>query len=66
MRKTFTLLLLVAGCLTAYGQPKKSTPSPAAKPAGDTPTIGALTAGLQKSDGFLPIYWDEKNGSLNL
>ncbi|MBD0255672.1 MAG: zinc-dependent metalloprotease [Cytophagales bacterium] len=66
MRKTFTLLLLVASCLTAYGQPKKSAPSPAAKPAGDAPGIGALTAGLRKSDGFLPFYWDEKKGRLYL
>jgi hypothetical protein len=64
MHKTFTLLLLVASCLTAYAQPKKSVPSPAA--AGDAPSIGALTAGLQQSDGFLPFYWDGKKGRLYL
>ena len=66
MRKTFTLLLLAASCLAAYGQPKKSASSPAAGPAGDAPSIGALTAGLPKSDGFLPFYWDEKKGRLYL
>jgi hypothetical protein len=64
MRNPFALLLLVASCLTAYAQPKKSAPSPAA--AGDAPSIGALTAGLRKSDGFLPFYWDEKKGRLYL
>jgi hypothetical protein len=66
MHKPFALMLLVASCLAAYAQPKKITPSPAAKPSGDSPSIGALTAGLGKSDGFLPFYWDEKKGRLYL
>ncbi|CAA9217962.1 MAG: FIG01099937: hypothetical protein [uncultured Cytophagales bacterium] len=65
MRKFFTLLLLVLSGLAAYAQPKKNTPAPA-KPSGDAPTIGALTAGLEKSDGFLPFYWDGKKGRLYL
>src|SRR5262245_36222636 len=38
--------------------------TPAAKPA--TPTIEAKTAGLQKLDGFIPIYFDEAEGRLYL
>src|SRR5260221_11174049 len=27
-------------------------------------TIDARTTGLQKIDGYLPLYWDDKTGSL--
>jgi len=38
---------------------------PSASPgAGATQTISARTAGMQKLDGFFPIYWDEPTGSL--
>src|SRR5689334_7513728 len=33
-------------------------------PAGPPPTIESRTAGFQKIDGYLPLYWDERNGSL--
>src|SRR5262249_12107845 len=32
--------------------------------AGPTPTIEARTSGMQKLDGYLPLYWDDKTGSL--
>jgi Met-zincin/Domain of unknown function (DUF5117) len=32
--------------------------------AGPLPTIETRTAGMQKLDGFLPLYWDDKTGSL--
>src|SRR5579859_4874893 len=32
--------------------------------AGPLPTIEARTAGFQKLDGYLPLYWDDKTGSL--
>src|SRR5204863_5790171 len=32
--------------------------------AGPAPTIEARTAGMRKLDGYLPLYWDEKTGSL--
>src|SRR5262249_11163741 len=32
--------------------------------AGPLPTIDARTAGFQKLDGYLPLYWDDKTGSL--
>ncbi len=31
-----------------------------------TPTIAAKTAGMQKLDGFLPLYWDERAGKMYL
>src|SRR6185436_916793 len=39
-------------------------PQPAA--AGRTPSIGDRTAGMQKFDGYVPLYWDERTGSLFL
>jgi hypothetical protein len=33
-------------------------------PAGPPPTIESRTAGFQKIDGYLPLYWDERTGSL--
>ena len=32
--------------------------------AGPPQTIDARTAGFQKLDGYLPLYWDQKTGSL--
>jgi Met-zincin/Domain of unknown function (DUF5117) len=34
------------------------------QPAGPPPTIEARTAGFQKIDGYMPLYWDERTGSL--
>ena len=31
---------------------------------GRTPGIEERTAGMQKIDGFFPIYWDERTGNL--
>src|SRR6185437_14131312 len=34
--------------------------------AGPAQTIEARTAGMQKIDGFFPMYWEERTGSLFL
>src|SRR5882724_1412811 len=31
---------------------------------GPAPTIDARTSGLQKIDGYFPLYWDERSGSM--
>jgi hypothetical protein len=36
----------------------------AAQPGGRTPTIEERTAGMQKLDGYFPLYWDERTGNL--
>src|SRR5690349_18604874 len=33
---------------------------------GPAPSIEQRTSGLQKLDGFFPVYWDERTGSLLL
>src|ERR1019366_7349182 len=35
-----------------------------AAPAGRTPSIEERTAGMQKLDGYFPLYWDEHAGTL--
>src|SRR5207247_1302909 len=37
-----------------------------AAPAARPPTIDEHTSGMQKLDGFFPLYWDERSGSLLL
>jgi hypothetical protein len=67
MNKAFVLpLALVSsaalGC--ASTSPKTTTaPAPA---AGGASTIAAKTAGLEKKDGFIPIYLDNKAGKILL
>src|SRR5580658_11140217 len=36
----------------------------AAQPGGRTPTIEERTSGMQKLDGYFPLYWDERTGNL--
>src|SRR5438128_11613761 len=37
----------------------------AAQPAGGrTPSIEERVAGMQKLDGYFPLYWDERSGNL--
>jgi hypothetical protein len=54
MRPIFAISLLVSSALFAAAQPG----------AGDLPTIGKRVAGFEKIDGFVPIYWDEKEGKI--
>lgn len=37
---------------------------PSAPPSGSLPAIAAKVAGMDKRDGFLPLYWDTKRGKL--
>jgi hypothetical protein len=51
-----------AGCASS-SQPPSTSPAPAAAPAS---SIAAKTAGLEKKDGFIPIYLDNKTGKIML
>lgn len=61
------LLILAAGCSSgAAPRPAAApAPAPASSPAPAT-SIGARTAGLEKRDGFLPLYLDDRQGKLLL
>src|SRR4051794_9273696 len=73
---TFTVVLsFMILMLTAHGsQPLYAQQAPAAQggrggggggnAAGPIQSIDARTAGMQKIDGFYPLYWDERSGSL--
>src|SRR5262249_55564168 len=61
MFKTSLVFLLLTTALSAQ-QPGGGRGAGAAP--GRTPTIEERTAGMQKLDGFFPIYWDERTGSL--
>src|SRR5262249_25027266 len=55
-----SLLVLVSGLLLAA---PALTQAPAQAPA-RVQTIEERTAGMQKIDGYFPLYWDERTGSL--
>src|SRR5713226_903905 len=69
---TIAVALTVAAAVSSVRQPLRAqTPSGAAQRAGAqaassgrTPTIEERTSGLQKLDGFFPLYWEERSGTL--
>ncbi|MGI4835169.1 MAG: zinc-dependent metalloprotease [Janthinobacterium lividum] len=63
--------LLLTVFLGASGLAAAQGPGPAANPAArpevrPAATLGAITQGLRKSDGFFPFYYDEKSGKVYL
>ena len=58
--RTLMSVVLLAGAAGATAQP--STPPARVAP----PSIEAKTAGMQKLDGFVPLYWDEAEGRVYL
>ncbi len=57
------ILIPVAGVWLAAAQRRERT---AAGPPARIPTIQESTAGMQRMDGYFPLYWDERTGSLFL
>ena len=47
-----------------HAQPPGGRGGAAANPAGRTPTIEERATGMQKLDGYFPIYWDDRAGTL--
>ncbi len=66
MRKSFAFLLLFVSSLMVYGQKKKNTPSPAPQSTVASASVASFTAGMEKSEGFIPFYWDAGKGKLFL
>src|SRR5271157_2866754 len=60
-RPFITFALALSFALGATGQQR---PAGAAAPAGRTPAIDERTSGMLKLDGYFPLYWDERAGSL--
>jgi hypothetical protein len=57
-------LLFVAGC--AHSPPGPSAGAEAEGPARPPPSIEKKTEGMEKRDGYLPVYWDRVAGKLFL
>src|ERR1700677_2626916 len=49
---------------TLPAEPRGRRASAPAQPGGRTPTIEERTAGMQKLDGYFPLYWDDRTGNL--
>ena len=58
----FTTLLLAGGAVEGRqggGQQQQAT-----RPATPPPSIDDRTSGMKKLDGYFPLYWDERSGSM--
>jgi hypothetical protein len=62
---TLTVCLFTAALASPLAQQaaQAGRQSPA-NAGGPPPSIEQRTAGMQKLDGYMPLYWDDKNGSL--
>jgi len=58
---SFALLVSV---VLVHAQPPAGRGGAATTPIGRTPTIEERTTGMQKLDGYFPIYWDDRAGAL--
>ena len=57
-----TLVIAVVALVSAHAQQRGG--GAAAPTGGRIPSIEERTAGMQKLDGYFPLYWDERTGSL--
>ena len=60
-RSSIAFALALSFTFAAAGQQR---PAGAAPLAGRTPAIDERTSGMSKLDGYFPLYWDERTGSL--
>ena len=63
--RTIILLALASGLsLTATANAQPPAERPGGTQSGPPQTIEARTTGFQRLEGYLPLYWDQKTGSL--
>ncbi|MCC7242473.1 MAG: hypothetical protein IT180_11160, partial [Acidobacteria bacterium] len=60
--------LCVLGMLALAAQPHAQQPPAAqpSRPVGPPPSIDERISGMRKIDGYFPVYWDERSGSMFL
>ncbi|HEX6537245.1 MAG TPA: zinc-dependent metalloprotease [Gemmatimonadaceae bacterium] len=70
MRRLHPLLAapaaLALACSSARTTPAASAPSPVPVAAAPAPSIAARTTGMEKRDGFIPVYLDAGTGKIDL
>ncbi|WP_424522487.1 zinc-dependent metalloprotease, partial [Rubrivirga sp.] len=59
---TLALALLIAGCSATAPTPPSAPAAPSSRAS--LPTIEAKTSGLERRDGFVPVWWDADNGKI--
>ncbi len=68
LRVSSRIAILLTGVLALNaqqgGRGPNSTNAAAPAAAGRVPTVEERTAGMQKLDGYFPLYWDDRTGSL--
>jgi len=72
MPRFFLRFVLALSLLTVFFASPRAAQSPAPRPSGGgqsqapahLSTIADRTSGMQKLDGYVPLYWDDKAGSL--
>ena len=62
--RRLTLLLFLAFTLPAAAAPAQEPHAAAATARAALPRIADKVAGLQRIDGFMPLYWDERTGKM--
>src|SRR5688572_33482342 len=62
--KSTTYSILLAAAVSACASSRATPPSPQAAPAASP--IAQKTAGLERRDGFIPLYIDDKQGKILL
>src|SRR5512132_2756663 len=58
------ITILFVPALGAQTPPRGSGAPPEMQPISKITSIDERVKGMQKIDGFVPLYWDEKTGSL--
>src|SRR2546428_11102971 len=61
--RTTSLFAIALSLVCATGLSAQTGRGGGGQPAALTQTIDARTTGVQKIDGYLPLYWDDKTGS---
>ena len=64
MSRSSTSFALFFSIVLVHAQPPGGRGAATTTPAGRTPTIEERTSGMQKLDGYFPIYWDDRAGTL--
>jgi len=63
-RTSATIVSVLFACLSPLAAQQGAGRGGAVQPAGPPPRIEDRTNGMQKIDGYFPLYWDERTGSL--